>query len=298
MSKSALAQFNQEFVALIDRARHSTAMVTGMTIDLAAGGSGSAWVYDDQGHLVTNYHVVADLKRNLRVHFAGKPPMPAQIVGVDPGCDLAVLRTIEPVVLTALPVRTALPALGELCVAMGAPLRFSESVSFGIVSGLHRQIPVAETTIEEIIQTDAAINPGNSGGPLIDIAGHVIGVNIAKRGDADNIGFAICGEVVADVVPELITYGDVKRGTFGLTVGEELDPHGGEDPLIVVQRVRVEPSLFAVGDVIAHINHSPVRRRYDVRKALHRQAIGQQLCVGVLRAGVAIELHVPVLPRT
>lgn len=298
MSKSLLQQFNDELTTLIERIRHSTAMVSGMSVDLLTGGSGSAWLYDTQGHLVTNHHVIADIKRSLRVQFAGKPEIPAVVVGSDPSTDLAVLRVDLNVPALPLPLRPDVPALGELCVAMGAPLRFRESVSLGIVSGLHRQLPLAEETVlEEVVQTDAAINPGNSGGPLIDMAGCVIGVNVAKRGDADNIGFAICSEIVADVVPELIAHGSIARGTFGLTVGEVMDANGQEDPTIVVQRVRITPSLFAVGDIIVSIDAQPVRRRYDIRKQLHRGTIGTTKQVVVYRGTQLLTLTVPVMQR-
>lgn len=297
MSKSLLQQFNDELTTLIERIRHSTAMVSGMSVDLLTGGSGSAWLYDTQGHLVTNHHVIADIKRSLRVQFAGKPEIPAVIVGSDPSTDLAVLKVTLNVPAVALPLRPQLPALGELCVAMGAPLRFRESVSLGIVSGLHRQLTLPDGVLEEIVQTDAAINPGNSGGPLIDMAGQVIGVNVAKRGDADNIGFAICSEIVADVVPELIAHGGVERGTFGLTVGEVMDASGQEDPTIVVQRVRTSPSLFEIGDIIICIDDQPIRRRYDIRKLLHRGTIGTTKQVVVRRADQLLTLTVPVMRR-
>ena len=296
---TTLQQFNQELTTLIERIRHSTAMVSGMSIDLLTGSGGSAWLYDTQGHLVTNHHVIADIKRSLRVQFAGKPEIPAVVVGSDPSTDLAVLRADLNVPAIALPLRAGFPALGELCLAMGAPLRFRESVSLGIVSGLHRQLTLPDDVgvLEEIIQTDAAINPGNSGGPLIDMAGCVIGVNVAKRGDADNIGFAICSEMVADIVPELITYGVVERGTFGLTVGETMHASGQDDPTIVVQRVRVTPSLFAVGDIIISIDAQPIRRRYDIRKVLHRGTIGTTKQVVVQRASQLLTLTVPVMRR-
>jgi S1-C subfamily serine protease len=297
MSSLVLQQFNHELTALIERIRHSTAMVSGMSIDLLNGSGGSAWLFDTQGHLVTNHHVVADIKRSLRVQFAGKPEIPAVVVGSDPSTDLAVLRVDLPVTATALALRPAVPALGELCMAMGAPLRFRESVSLGIVSGLHRQLTLPDGVLEEVVQTDAAINPGNSGGPLIDMAGLVIGVNVAKRGDADNIGFAICSEMVADVVPELIAHGGIERGTFGLTVGEVMDVTGHEDPMIVVQRVRTAPSLFEVGDIIISIDAHPIRRRYDIRKLLHRGTIGTTKLVEIKRAGALHTLNVPVMQR-
>lgn len=294
-----LVEFNQQITQLIAQTRHSTATIVGMTIDITSGGAGSGWVYDDTGHVVTNYHVVKTLERNLTVQFAGRRAVAAQIVGVDPATDLAVLRCTVPGALPpALPLRTTPVQLGELCVAMGSPLRFRESISFGVVSGLSRQVPNDYGFIEESIQTDAAINAGNSGGPLIDWQGHVIGVNVAKYADADNIGFAIAAEIVGDVVPEIIAHGAVLRGTLGISIGEYWADDGSDQQVITVQRVRTTPSLFEIGDVIAHINNFPIMRRYDVRKCLRRAAVGTVLTVAVLRNGQNLLLSIPVLPRT
>jgi S1-C subfamily serine protease len=129
----------------------------------------------------------------------------------------------------ALPLRTTPVQLGEVCIAMGSPLRFRESISFGVVSGLARQVPNATNGfIEESIQIDAAINPGNSGGPLIDWQGQVMGVNVAKYSAAENIGFAIAAEIVGDVIPEIISHGVVLRGTLGISIGEHWADDGSD----------------------------------------------------------------------
>jgi len=294
-----LWQFNQQITQLIAQTRHSTATIAGMTIDMATGGSGSGWVYDDQGHVVTNYHVVNSLERNLTVQFAGRRAVAAHIVGVDPASDLAVLRcSAGGAPPPPLPLRLTAVQLGEVCIAMGSPLRFRESISFGVVSGLARQVPNENSFIEESIQIDAAINHGNSGGPLIDWQGQVMGVNVAKRSDAENIGFAIAAEIVADVIPEIITHGEVLRGTLGISIGELWADDGSDRQVISVQRIRSMPTRFEVGDVIVAINDVPIVRRYDVRKMLRRDAIGTLMTVTVERAGKTLQLHIPVTPRT
>ena len=294
-----LLQFNQQITQLIAQTRHSTATIAGITIDMSSGGSGSGWVYDDLGHVVTNYHVIKTLERNLTVQFVGRRAVAAQIVGVDPASDLAVLRCSTPIASPPLlPLRTTPVQLGEVCIAMGSPLSFRESISFGVVSGLSRQVPNDYGFIEESIQIDAAINPGNSGGPLIDWQGQVMGVNVAKRVDADNIGFAITAEIVGDVVPEIIAHGAVLRGTLGISIGEHWADDGSDYQVITVQRIRTTPSPFEIGDVIERINSIPIMRRYDVRKILRRDAIGTVLTVDVLRAGKTLQLAIPVTPRT
>jgi S1-C subfamily serine protease len=294
-----LLHFNQQITQLIAQARHSTATIAGMTIDIASGSAGSGWVYDDVGHVVTNYHVVKTLERNLTVQFVGRKAVSAQIVGVDPASDLAVLRCNSPIAPPPpLPLRTTPVQLGEVCIAMGSPLRFRESISFGVVSGLSRQVPNDYGFIEESIQIDAAINAGNSGGPLIDWQGQVMGVNVAKYADAENIGFAIAAEIVGDVIPEIIAHGAVLRGTLGISIGEHWADDGSDHQVITVQRIRTTPSPFEIGDVIERINSIPIIRRYDVRKVLRRDAIGTVLTVDVLRAGKNLQLAIPVTPRT
>jgi len=294
-----LLLFNQQITQLVAQTRHSTATIAGMTIDITSGGSGSGWVYDDFGHVVTNYHVVKNFERNLTVQFVGRKAVSAQIVGVDPASDLAVLRCNSSIASPPpLPLRTTPAQLGEVCIAMGSPLRFRESISFGVVSGLSRQVPNDYGFIEESIQIDAAINAGNSGGPLIDWQGQVMGVNVAKYADADNIGFAIAAEIVGDVIPEIIAHGVVLRGTLGISIGEHWADDGSDHQVITVQRIRTTPSLFEVGDVIERINNIPIVRRYDVRKILRRDAIGMVLTVDVVRAGKTLQLAIPVTPRT
>lgn len=293
-----LMQFSDELVALVDYVRGSTVTITGMNVALSNGSVGSGWVCDDRGHIVTNHHVVDGISRDFTVQFAGRRAIAARVVGTDPESDLAVLvcdsvaMMPQPLAMRLLPAR-----LGELCFAVGSPLRFRDSVSWGIVSGLSRQLPTDYGFIEESIQTDAAINPGNSGGPLVDCQGRVIGVNVAKIGAADNIGFAIAAEIVADIVPEIIAHGSVARGTFGISISESWAEDGSEQQVIKVGRIRDVATPFKLDDVILTINDLPVRRRYDVRKALARDSIGTTLQVGVRRGGQLVTLDVPVSLR-
>ncbi len=293
-----LMQFSDELASLVDLVRASTVTITGMNVSLSNGSVGSGWVYDSHGHIVTNHHVVDGMSRDFKVQFVGRRAVAARVIGVDPESDLAVLACTETCPLPVpLPMRLLPARLGELCLAVGSPLRFRESVSWGIVSGLSRQLPTDYGFIEESIQTDAAINPGNSGGPLVDCQGKVIGVNVAKLGAADNIGFAIAAEIVADIVPEIIAHGEVARGTFGISISESWTDDGSDQQVIRVGRIRDTATPFQLDDVIITINDLPIRRRYDVRKALVRDAIGSSLRVGVRRAGQHVMLDVPVSLR-
>lgn len=293
-----LMQFSDELVDLIDTVRMSTVTISGMNVALSNDQFGSGWVYDAHGHIVTNYHVVDGLARNIRVLFTGRKARDAQVIGVDPESDLAVLACADADDLPpALPTRLLPARLGEICFAIGSPLRFRESVSMGIVSGLSRQLPTNYGFIEESIQTDTAINPGNSGGPLVDCMGKVIGVNVAKMGNADNIGFSIAAEIVDDIVPQLIQYGSVMRGSLGISIGETWAEDGSEQQVISVRRIRDENTQFQIGDVILSINDMPMRRRYDVRKSLYRDAIGKTLRVLIRRNGERMYLDVPITLR-
>ncbi|MFZ9859239.1 MAG: S1C family serine protease [Roseiflexaceae bacterium] len=293
-----LMQLSDELVGLVDLVRTSTVTITGMNVSLSNGSVGSGWVYDRHGHIVTNHHVVDGMSRDIKVQFAGRKAVNARVIGSDPESDLAVLACEDVVQLSPPLHMRLLPArLGELCFAVGSPLRFRESVSWGIVSGLSRQLPTDYGYIEESIQTDAAINPGNSGGPLVDCMGKVIGVNVAKLGTADNIGFAIAAEIVADIVPEIIAHGHVQRGTFGISIGETWADDGSEQQVIRVRRIRDVNTPFQLDDVILAINDLPIRRRYDVRKVLYRDAIGSSLRVAVRRSGERVLLDVPVALR-
>jgi serine protease Do len=293
-----LMQFSDELVALVDYVRESTVTITGMNVALSNGSVGSGWMFDHHGHIVTNHHVVDGMSRDFNVQFAGRRAVSARVVGSDPESDLAVLVCdVMPAPPPPLAMRLLPARLGELCFAVGSPLRFRDSVSWGVISGLSRQLPTDYGFIEESIQTDAAINPGNSGGPLVDCQGRVIGVNVAKIGSAENIGFAIAAEIVADIVPELIAHGSVTRGTFGISITESWAEDGSEQQVIKVGRIRDTTTPFKLDDVIVSINDLPVRRRYDVRKALSRNSIGTSLRVGVRRNGEVVSLDVPVVLR-
>jgi S1-C subfamily serine protease len=291
-------QFSDELVALVDYVRESTVTITGMNVALSNGSVGSGWMFDHHGHIVTNHHVVDGMSRDFNVQFAGRRAVSARVVGSDPESDLAVLVCdVMPAPPPPLAMRLLPARLGELCFAVGSPLRFRDSVSWGVISGLSRQLPTDYGFIEESIQTDAAINPGNSGGPLVDCQGRVIGVNVAKIGSAENIGFAIAAEIVADIVPELIAHGSVTRGTFGISITESWAEDGSEQQVIKVGRIRDTITPFKLDDIIVSINDLPVRRRYDVRKALSRNSIGTSLRVGVRRNGEVVSLDVPVVLR-
>jgi len=294
-----LAKISSELSELVMSVRTSTVTVICNDANLSSVGSGSGWMFDRSGHVVTNNHVVDGVTGRIMVKPSGRPEMEASVVGTDPDNDLAVLL-VPGLSLPPIPVREGPPLLGELCVAVGSPLGLRESASLGIVSGLSRLLPTSNgALIDEVIQTDATINPGNSGGPLVDVAGYLLGVNTAGRTDAQNICFAVSGEVVTDVVPELIRYGGVQRSTLGISIASAwANVNGADQTVISVRRVSNPNSPIQAGDVIRQIGSTEIRRRYDVRKALNRDTVGRTLKVRVEREGSVIELAVRADPRS
>ncbi|MFB6283476.1 MAG: S1C family serine protease [Halobacteria archaeon] len=176
---------------------------------------GSGFVYDYNGHVVTNLHVVKNID-NVMVLFNDGEWREAKVVGRDIYTDLAVLEVNDPPEYAEpLPLANSTPKTGTKVAALGNPLGLEGSISSGIVSGVNREMISARNfAIPDSIQTDAAVNPGNSGGPLVNLNGKVVGVNRAKRGD--NIGFAISTQLVEKAIPSLIKNGEVNYSYMGV----------------------------------------------------------------------------------
>ncbi|MBN1249027.1 MAG: trypsin-like peptidase domain-containing protein [Anaerolineae bacterium] len=184
-------------------------------------GSGSGFVYDTEGHIITNYHVVQGAE-TINVTFKDGTTLVAEVVGEDPTYDLAVVK-IDPAAYPVRPLEigdSESLTIGQFVVAIGAPFGLEQSLTFGVISSLGRIIESPDSRfIGEAIQTDAAINPGNSGGPLLDLEGRVIGVNaqIISPSQANaGIGFAIPAQLVKRVVPELIESGAYRHPWMGV----------------------------------------------------------------------------------
>ncbi len=282
-------------------------------------GSGSGFFYDTQGHIVTNYHVIADADE-LQVTLADGQTVPAQIVGSDPSNDLAVIKVDLPAeVIRPLPIGDSTQVyVGQFVLAIGNPFGLERTLTFGIVSALGRVIESPnQRFIGEVIQSDVAINPGNSGGPLLNLAGQVIGVNsaiLSPSGANAGIGFAISARTVQRVVPVLIRDGRYPHPSLGVRVieltpqraalfrraGVQLPDQGlliadlvmngpaaqaglrGPDRLVRVGNV----NLPLGGDVIIAINDQPIMTSQDLIVYLETQTqVGETVQVKVLRDG-------------
>ncbi|MDA1261091.1 MAG: trypsin-like peptidase domain-containing protein [Planctomycetota bacterium] len=282
-----------------------------VTEQLAQEGSGFVW--DAEGYLVTNFHVIRGAKR-LLVYLEGRvDPLEAQVVGTDPSVDLAVLK-IDPAgaALPVLPVGTSVDLqVGQKVFAIGNPFGYDQTLTTGIISALEREITsVIGNPIRGVIQTDAAINPGNSGGPLLDSSGRLIGINTmiaSPSGASAGIGFAVPVDTVNRVVPEIIRTGSGpavslgmsaasdrwtrSRGLRGVVVAE-VKPNGaaaraGLRPAQVHEDGRVE-----LGDVITAVNGKSVNSQNELELQLLGRAAGETLKLTVMRDGETREVEV------
>ena len=256
-------------------------------------GTGSGFVWDDQGHIVTNYHVIQDGDR-FKVTL-GDEDFEARRIGVAPRKDLAVLRIEAPRrVLRTIPVGNSSNLMvGQRVLAIGNPFGLDQSLTIGVVSALGRELtsPVG-FPIRDVIQTDAAINPGNSGGPLLDSAGRLIGVNTAifsPSGASAGIGFAVPVDTVRELVPQLIEHGrPVQPGIGVVLVEDRVAARVGVKGAIVQQVTRGGPAdragieglrqnrrgAVSLGDIIVAVNGSPVASLNDLVLAFEDIGVG------------------------
>jgi serine protease DegQ len=274
------------------------------------GGEGSGVIYDSDGLVVTNNHVVAGADAVTVVLATGKE-VPAEVVATDPLTDLAVLR----VALGGLPAAefaTEVPPVGSLAVAVGNPLGFENTVTAGIVSGLQRSIPgpLAQTAaLVDLVQTDAAISPGNSGGALVGADGRVIGINVAyvpPNAGAVSLGFAIPAPTVLDVVDQLVTTGRANHPFLGIqptSLTPELARRfslGVDEGVLVVAVVPDAPAAdagVAPGDVVVSLGGEPVRSLGEFLTRLRDLDPGDTVTIGVVRNGKRQDIRVTLSSR-
>jgi 2-alkenal reductase len=276
------------------------------------GASGTGFVWDHDGHLVTNNHVVENASE-LAIRFATGEVAKVDLVGVAPNYDLAVLRIRS---VRQLPPPVALGSssdlkVGQSAFAIGNPFGLDQSMTSGIISALKRRLPTnAGREIANVIQTDAAINPGNSGGPLLDSAGRLIGVTtaiISPSGSNAGIGFAVPADVVNRVVPELIRNGRVPTPGIGIVAAsEDVSTRLGVEGVIVVRTAPGSPaeragirgvnlSSGALGDVITEADGKPVRRLSDLTDLLEQVGAGRAVRLTVKRGPDTRDVNVDVV---
>jgi len=268
-------------------------------------GTGSGFIWDKQGHIITNYHVIQGADK-AKVTMGDQTTYDAQLVGVAPDKDLAVLKIDAPRPrLRPIPLGSSTNLLvGQAVYAIGNPFGLDQTLTTGIVSALGREIKsVSGIPIREVIQTDAAINPGNSGGPLLDSRGRLIGVNTAiysPSGASAGIGFSIPVNIVRWVVPELIEHGEIKRPSLGVSLipgnyakryGLDLDgplirsveTNGAADRAGLRGTSRSQDGEFILGDVILEINGMKVTSYEELILMLEKYEPGDKITLLIQR---------------
>ncbi|KAJ6949533.1 protease Do-like 1 [Populus alba x Populus x berolinensis] len=267
-------------------------------------GSGSGFVWDRDGHVVTNYHVIRGAS-DLKVTLADQSTYDAKVVGFDQDKDVAVLRVDAPKdKLRPIPVGVSADLLvGQKVFAIGNPFGLDHTLTTGVISGLRREISSAATgrPIQDVIQTDAAINPGNSGGPLLDSSGSLIGINTAiysPSGASSGVGFSIPVDTVSGIVDQLVRFGKVTRPILGIKFApdQSVEQLGVSGVLVLdaptngpAGKAGLQPTKrdaygrLILGDIITSVNGKKVTNGSDLYRILDQCKVGEQVTVEVLR---------------
>ncbi len=316
-----LAPAEQATIDLFEQASPSVVFLTSLKVQqdffsrnvtAIPRGTGTGFIWDDQGHIVTNFHVIQNADR-ATVTLADQTTWQAHLVGAAPEKDLAVLHidaTAEQ--LRPIPIGASDDLrVGQSVYAIGNPFGLDQTLTTGVISALGREIEsVARIPIRDVIQTDAAINPGNSGGPLLDSAGRLIGVNTAiysPSGAYAGIGFSIPADVVSWVVPELIANGRLRRPSLGveLATSQVTRRLGLEGALVInvvpgsaAERAGIRPTTrnrlgaIELGDLIVDLAETPIRSSNDLILALDRRNPGDRVRFTLLRDNQRVEVDV------
>ena len=271
-------------------------------------GTGSGFIWDDAGHIVTNFHVVQNGSGRAKVRMWDHEPYDAEVVGLAPNYDLALLKINAPASkLRPIPIgESASLQVGQKTFAIGNPFGLDQTLTTGVLSARGRTIQaVTGRPIEDVIQTDAAVNPGNSGGPLLDSAGRLIGVNTAiysPSGGSAGIGFAVPVDTVNRIIPQLIAQGKVIRPFMGVRVsdpiGQQITQRMGVPGVLIMvveqnspaeraglQGTRTTPDGARIipGDVIQKVNGKPVNNSDQLYAALEKLKAGDEAALTLYR---------------
>jgi S1-C subfamily serine protease len=315
-----LAEDERSTIALFKQAAPSVVHITSLAVQRdplsldvlgIPQGSGSGLIWDKQGYVVTNFHVI-EKAGAAKVTLADRSDWDARLVGVAPDKDMAVLKIDAPEEKLA-PIQLGESAnlqVGQKVFAIGNPFGLDQTLTTGVISGLGREIlSVTKRPIQGVIQTDAAVNPGNSGGPLLDSAGLLIGVNTAiysPSGAYAGIAYAVPVDTVRWIVPQIIRYGKVDRIGIGVTVWDDQYMarlgvrgvlvhdvvEGGPAAQAGILPTRRVNNRYIPGDLIVAVNGKPVRNSLDLYRILDPYKASDTVTLTVSRDGV--ESNVPV----
>jgi len=313
-SRAALIEDERNTIDIVKRTKNSVVYVTNIkyvrdmffrTEEAVPRGSGSGFVWDRAGHIVTNAHVI-DEGDIFNVTLPDQQQRQARLVGKEPNKDIAVLKVegdlggLSPLTLGS----SRALEVGQKVVAIGNPFGFDHTVTTGIVSALGRSIKgFGGLTIRDMIQTDASINPGNSGGPLLNSSGELVGMNtviISPSGASSGIGFAVPVDTIKKIVPQIITYGRVIRPGLGVSLlSDEYARRLGVEGVVLFEVPpgsaayqaglrgvsRDRSGRLALGDVIKAIDGTRIRSYDDFYNSLDNYKIGDTVTLTVEREG-------------
>jgi S1-C subfamily serine protease len=321
MPRGDLAQDEKSTIELFKVASPSVVYITSIAVQRdffsfraleIPQGTGSGFVWDENGYIVTNFHVIKDAQA-AEVTLANSSTWKAKLVGFEPDKDLAVLKIDAPkTLLRPIAVGTSSDLeVGQKVFAIGNPFGFDHTLTTGVISGLGREIEsVTRRPIQGVIQTDAAINPGNSGGPLLDSAGRLIGINtaiVSPSGAYAGIGFAVPVDVVNRMVPQIIRYGRVQKPVLGVTLADDymvkrlgvegalilaVRPGGPADKTGVRPTRRDRSGRIVLGDLIVAVDNKKVSETRDLFRILDTRNIGDTVRLRVRRPDGEVELDV------
>ena len=278
-------------------------------------GSGTGFIWDSEGHIVTNFHVV-DGAQKLSVTLYNQKSYEASFVGGEPRRDIAVLKIDAPaeeLQAIRLPKKGSELAVGQKAIAIGNPFGLDHTLTVGVISALGREVMgYGEVTIPDMIQTDASINPGNSGGPLLNSRGELIGMNtmiFSKSGSSNGIGFAVPEPTIARLVPQLIKTGKAEQVGLGITIlSDRIARRAGIKGVVIESVAPSSPAEQAglkglsaddegvhIGDVIVGIEEVEIHSYDDLYNALEGRLAGESVVVHLRRgdekAEVKVELY-------
>ncbi len=319
-SMDRLMSSELETIRLFDEAAPSVVFINSsrlsrnyfsMNVTEVPQGSGTGFVWDKKGNIITNYHVIKDADV-VEVVLSDGTEVKGEVVGTAPTKDLAVIKIdVSPSKLRPIPRGTSNDVkVGQFVFAIGNPFGLDQSLTTGIISALGREIKSpAGITIRDVIQTDAAINPGNSGGPLLNSSGELIGVNTAiysPSGASAGIGFSIPSNVVVKVIPDLIEYGEIQRPVLGFEplnqyymtrwgikgVGVKRVNEGSPAEQAGLQSMSKNSSGNYLMDVIVAIDNEKVDNFEDLYLILEKYKPGNKITIEVNRNGETYEMDV------
>ena len=315
LSAEAPLEDERNTISVFRAAAKSTVFVTekqvvvdyfrGQALEVPAG-SGTGFVWDKEGHVVTNYHVVKDA-RSLSVTLQDHRSFEARVVGVEPRKDIAVLHIEAPQDALSpiqVPDKNRRLEVGQKAIAIGNPFGLDQTLTTGVVSALGREVQgIGGVSIRDMVQTDAAINPGNSGGPLLDSSGRLIGMNTmiySRSGSSAGIGFAVPASTIVRIVPQLIRTGHAEQIGLGIQIdpAQRLERRADIEGVVVLSVMPGSPAEKAglqgieqsfsgirLGDVIVAIDSDRIQNYDDLYNTLDKHHAGDKVDLTVTRAG-------------